>query len=146
MSNSLIKSIRIEKKINFLKILVAVSFLIIIVPEDHPVDWTSLMLVNLINALKDMIITKMKPFDIFGILIVGYVISIIYLFFFSFSTKRIRIILLLMSLFILFIPTVLIMSYIIAARVFWLPSIITILIFYMLATSLSILLFKQVKS
>ena len=147
MSNTLIKSNRIEKKVNFLKVLVAISFLIIIVPEEHPVDWTSLMMVVLINDLKDMIMTKMKPFDFFGVMMIGNLMSIVYLACFPLSRKKTRIALAQLAIFLLIIPTYLIISYLIlAARVYWLPSIITILIFYVLATILSILLFKQLKN
>lgn len=140
---NIITNTSLNKVLSILKILVVISFSVILVPEaDSP---PSFMVVDLMRYLKDLIITKTKPFDIFTVLFIGYWLSIIYLLFLSHSTKQSTKILTIVSLFVLCIPALLTLFYLLAIHAFFNTSIIAIIIFFAIMTWLWILLFRQPK-
>ena len=133
-----------------LKVLTAISFLLIVDPfivsapgYDPPTFIEYLTSVQVAIGLKQALFLKGQPFGLEGVLLIAYSLSVIYLLFFPYSRKRGIIILELFALSVLCILALLITMIAASGFLKFIPSLVTIVIFWGLAIVLFGMLWKN---
>ncbi len=127
-----------------LRILIAISFLGTITPQ---LDGPSIpMLVAIKQTFKELIDRQFKIFDVLRMLFIGYCLSLVYLLLFSYSTKRINTLLTVIALLLLLIPSLMILFFLFAIHIFYIPSLITIALFYLFIIRFAILLSRRLEA
>jgi hypothetical protein len=127
MKVALIKSTFQRHEVGVLRICAVVSFLLIVVPN---VDaGPGLMAVVLVDFVRDLVASKTRYLDVFGVLTIAYCVSLFYLLFFGSSTRRSARIAAIVALAVLLIPCLLVVFFLVALPPLLVPSFLTIAIF-----------------